>query len=259
MRFRALLDHFGGDVEAILHADADALRKVYGIGGVLAQSIRAVKPDVIQIEIVEWQKRGVHVLTWDDPAYPARLKALHDAPPTLFVVGDMPADARPHIAIVGTRQPAPESLEAARGIAYQLAAAGWVIVSGLALGIDAQAHIGALAVPNALTLAVLGGGVLNLYPPSNRSLAEAICKRGAILSENAPFANSKPAYLVARNRLVSGMSDAVIVIETSVTGGAMHAARRALDQGRTVYVIENGSSGNQTLLDEGAQPFSSLL
>ncbi len=262
VRFRALLDYFGGDIDAILRADVATLKRVHGIGAVLAESIQRIDLAKTRADLAAWYTQDVSVLTWNDAAYPSRLKLIHDAPPTLFMVGTMrliDLDQRRHAAIVGTRQPTPQSSEMAQTLAFQLAAAGWVIVSGLALGIDAAAHIGTLATPDGVTMAVLGGGVLNIYPPANRRLAQAVRNRGALISENAPTASPKPPYLVARNRLLSGMSDAVIVIETSLSGGAMHAGRRALEQGRQLYVMENGASGNLALLDEGAQSLDALF
>ncbi len=255
-KMRALLDHFDGDLNAIMRADSVHLRRVPGIGEKIAASILAIDLMRIIPLIERWQSEGVRLIAWDEPDYPSRLLALDDPPPTLYVRGDAPLHAEKSVAIVGTRQPTPESAEAARQIAFALAARGIYIISGLAHGIDAAAHVGALAAPNGITLAVLGGGVLNIYPPQNRALAGAILKRGALISEVPPFSESKPTFLVARNRLISGMCDALLVVETSAEGGAMHAARRALEQGRRVYVIDNGASGNLALLDEGAQVFS---
>jgi DNA processing protein len=122
----------------------------------------------------------------------------------------------------------------------------------MALGIDSAAHIGALACLGGVTTAVLGSGVLNVYPPGNRALAEAIRQRGALLSEVHPDAQPKPSTLVARNRIISGLCEAVIVVETESDGGAMHAARRAIDQGRRVYTLESDASGNRALIEAGA-------
>jgi DNA processing protein len=138
----------------------------------------------------------------------------------------------------------------------ELAERGWCVVSGLAHGIDTAAHYGALAVPNGQTVAVLGGGVLNIYPSENRPLAEAVLRRGALLSETHPHMSPSPSALVARNRLISGLSDILIVVETSIDGGAMHAARRAFDQRRAVYTLDSTASGNRALLAEGALPLT---
>ncbi len=126
------------------------------------------------------------------------------------------------------------------------------MISGLALGIDGAAHLGALAYPPGITSAVLGSGVLTVYPPQHRTLAQAIQGRGALLSETHPEAQPNAARLVARNRIISGLSEAIIVVQTEIDGGAMHAARRAFDQGRRVYTLASDASGNQALIDLGA-------
>jgi DNA processing protein len=248
-KLRALMAHFNGDIHAILRADQAALRRVPGIGVKIAAGIHRI--DLAQVEraLGHWEANGVHIITLHDPAYPPILRAIDDAPPTLFVCGT----GRPipkAIAIVGTRRPSAESIDAAQGFSYELACRGAVIVSGLALGIDTAAHLGALSSPDGFTLAVLGGGVLNVYPPENRALANAIAMRGALLCEVHPAAEAKTPALVARNRLISGLCDAVIVVETSGEGGAIHAAKRAFEQARRVYALDNDASGNRMLIDE---------
>ncbi|MBE0689237.1 MAG: DNA-processing protein DprA, partial [Anaerolineae bacterium] len=157
------------------------------------------------------------------------------------------------VAIVGTRNPSEIALGAAQALAFEFARRGYVIVSGLALGIDRIAHMSALAAAGN-TVAVLGGGVLNIYPPANKGLADAICGRGALLSESHPNAESKPAYLVARNRIISGLCSTLIVVETHADGGAMHAARWAHEHQRALYTLDLPATGNQQLIDQGAIP-----
>ena len=154
--------------------------------------------------------------------------------------------------MVGTRSPTPAAAEAARQLGFELAQRGFQVISGMAFGIDSAAHIGALAQPDGTTSAVLGSGVLNRYPPENRALAQAILQRGALISENHPHAQPKPSTLVARNRIISGLCEALIVVQTEVDGGAMHAARRAVEQGRRVYTLEDTASGNRALINFGA-------
>ena len=133
-------------------------------------------------------------------------------------------------------------------------------MSGLALGVDTAAHLGALSSPDGYTLAVLGCGVLNVYPSENRGLADAIALRGGLLCEVNPSAEAKTPAIVARNRLISGLCDALIVVETSIDGGAMHAAKRAFEQGRRVYALDTAASGNRLLIDEmGASPIGTGL
>ena len=258
VKMRLLLDHFG-DLDAVLNADARALRQVPGIGPKISESIVNMDARQIAEALPRWQAAGVRILTSSDPLYPRRLSDLEDAPPTLFARGTLCAPDQRAVAVVGTRTPSPEAIDAAQRISYGLAARGIVVVSGLALGVDTAAHLGALAARDGCTLAVLGSGVLNIYPPANRALGQAILQRGALVSETAPGAGPKPSSLVARNRLISGLSEALIVIETREDGGAMHAARFAQKQGRRVYALDYGASGNQALLADGARPISADL
>ena len=253
-KLRALADAFDGDLDAVLAADAKALQRVPGIGPKISATIRAVDLAVVAEAIPRWRDAGIALVTLDDPAYPTTLRQIADAPPTLFVIGTC-RDLR-SAAVVGTRAPSRHAADAARQIGYELAQRGIQVISGLALGIDSAAHIGALAHPSGVTSAVLGSGVLNVYPPGNRPLAQAIVGRGALLSEVHPSAQPKPSTLVARNRIISGLCEAVIVVETTVDGGAMHAARRAADQGRRVYTLDLPASGNRALLNSGATPIT---
>lgn len=252
-KLRALMAHFGGDPRAILNADAASLRQVPGIGPKIARVIENIDLAAVEAALPRWQAAGITLCALCDPSYPARLAAVDDAPPTLFIRGKLPASTLRAVAIVGTRQPSRKAVETAEQLSMGLAQRGVVIVSGLALGIDRAAHLGALAV-GGRTLAVLGSGVLNIYPQANAPLAQAILARGAVISEVNPAAQPNATTLVARNRIISGLSDALIVVESSVEGGAMHAARRALEQGRKVYAVESDASGNRALIAAGAVP-----
>jgi DNA processing protein len=251
---RALVGHFGS-AAAVLAASTDELRRVAGIGPKIAGSIVAIQLQHIELQIPRWQAEGVRIITDSNPSYPPRLRSIHDAPPTLFVRGiwDTRLFQGPSAAIVGTRSPSPAAARAASLLSQELAGRGYTIVSGLALGIDKAAHLGALGAAGR-TAAVLGGGILNIYPSEHRALATAIAKQGALVSETAPYAESKPPHLVARNRIITGLSQAVVIIETSAEGGAMYAARRAQEQGRTLYVLDLPASGNQMLIAQGAIP-----
>jgi len=247
-RLRALIEHFGGDLEAIPHADEAALRQVRGIGPKLAAAIRALDVEAVAQAIPRWQAQNIRVLPFDHPDYPKPLRTLDDAPATLFAQGSIPRGRC--VAVVGTRSPSAEAEEAAKRLGVELASRDIIVVSGLARGIDAAAHLGALAAGQ--TIAVLGCGLLNIYPPEHRGLASAVVGRGALLSEAHPRAEPSPPLLVARNRLISGLCEAVIVVETESDGGAMHAARRAREQGRRVCTLDLPASGNRALIDEGA-------
>jgi DNA processing protein len=249
---KALAATYNGDLEAVLRADEAALRQVRGVGVKIAQAVRHIDLAQTAQRLAQWQADGVEILTLHDPRYPSRLRALHDAPPTLFKQGtDTLANLPKTLAIVGTRHPTPNGLACATHAAHLAAESGYAIVSGLALGIDSAAHLAA----SAYTLrqfAVLGSGLLRLYPPQNRALAQAIQAQGALLCEVAPDTAVSAAGLVARNRIISGLADAVIVVESSTDGGAMYAAMFAQRQGRPVYTFDLNSSGNHALLAQGA-------
>ncbi len=250
---RALLAHFDSDLSALLTSDEDALREVPGVGPVIAQSIQQIDLPQVERDVMDWQKAGVSIFIRRNSAYPARLLELSDEPPTLFVRGKWDLSFWDKtIAIVGTRRPNPQSLRQAYQLGALMARDGYTVVSGLALGIDGAAHRGALSTPGGRTVAVLGSGVLNVYPPENELLAQSIMQRGALVCEVSPESVVGAPGLVARNRIISGLSDAVIVVETDVDGGAMRAARRSFELGRKVYVLDNGASGNRALIKEGA-------
>ena len=249
-KLRALAVHFDDDLASALKADAASLQRVPGIGPKIAAAIGEVDLAAVEAAIPRWHDAGIMLLTLNEPDYPQALHALDDAPPTLFVCG-MWQEGRA-AAVVGTRSPTRAAADAARQIGFELAQRGFMVISGLALGIDSAAHIGALAHPAGKTTAVLGSGVLNIYPPTNRPLAQAIRGRGALISEVHPDAKPKSSMLVARNRIISGLCEAVIVVQTEIDGGAMYAARRAIEQGRRVYTLDLDASGNRDLIEAGA-------
>ncbi len=250
---RALLAHFDHDMDAVFAADGAALQQVPGIGPKIAQSILAQDRALVGEAITRWQAAGVTLLPAYADLYPNRLRSLADAPATLFVHGQWSASLPRSVAVVGTRAPSARAAELARYVGTELAQHGVAVVSGLALGVDTEAHLGALKAAGGQTLAVLGCGVLRVYPPENQSLAQLIQRAGALLSEVAPSATPSTPRLVARNRIISGLSDAVIIVETSIEGGAMYAARRAQEQGRPVYTFDLPASGNQALIAGGAR------
>lgn len=255
-----LLAHFGS-VEAILAADAVALQQVSGVGKKIAASICTL--DVLQIEreMQTWQAAGVYLILSQSITYPSRLLKLEDEPPTLFTRGTMIAPSLwgRTVGVVGTRTPTPRAAGMALTIGAQLARHQITVVSGMALGIDAQAHRGALSMQQGLTLAVLGGGVLNIYPSEHTALAQQIMESGALFSENHPFATATASRLVARNRLIAALSDALIVVETSARGGAMYAARAAQSLNKPIYTFALPADGNQALLQAGAIALSDDL
>lgn len=249
---KALIAAYNGDFEAVLHADESALRQVRGVGPKIADAVRHLNLAQVEQRLTRWQAAGVEVLTLHDPRYPARLRALDDAPATLFKLGTDTLTPPPKaIAIVGTRRPTPEGLACAAHAAHLAAESGYAIVSGLALGIDSTAHLAASAY-TMRQFGVLGGGVLRLYPPENRALAQAVQANGALVCEVAPDVPVSASGLVSRNRIISGLADAVIVVESETDGGAMYAAMFARRQARPVYTFDLKASGNRALLAEGA-------
>lgn len=250
-----LLAHFES-CDAILEANAKDLKQVRGIGQKIADAITSIDMDAVRHDIEKWQHLGVHILPYNSDDYPLILRDLDDAPLVLFAKGQyQPEKWQKAVAIVGTRKPSPQAQSVAGQLGEYYAQNGWTVVSGLALGIDTLAHQGALKARSSQTIAITGGGILNIYPTENQALAEAIMAEGAILCENEPYANATAPRLVMRNRLISGFCQRVIVVQSDVKGGAMHAARATYKQGRAIYTIDwKQFSGNQALLKNGATP-----
>jgi DNA processing protein len=254
----ALLHHFAGDTDAIFAATPDALQAVPGVGPKIARGISAIDRAAIARRLAAWERTGVTIITWahDRHRYPAALLSIADPPATLFALGTLNTLDGLTAGIVGTRRPAPAAAELATRLAYDLARRGILIISGLARGIDAAAHQGAVGA-GGRTAAVLGSGVLRIYPPEHGPLAEAIrITGGVLLAEAAPDTPPSSPRLVARNRLISALGRALVVIETGADGGAMHAARRAVEQGRRVCAVDYPADGNQALIAGGALPLA---
>lgn len=210
---------------------------------------------------------GLQVISRDDSGYPPSLVAGVDAPPNvLFVAGQLPEALSlpslevPAIAVVGARGASRYSLSLARELASDLSAAGVTVVSGLALGVDAAAHEGALAGGGAATVAVLGSGHARLHPRNNAALAERIVRSdGAVISEWPPDTDPQRGHFPWRNRIISALSRAVVVVEAAAKSGALSTAGHALAQGRTVLVVPDRpdsvrAAGNLGLLRDGASP-----
>jgi DNA processing protein len=211
---QALLQRFQ-TAEQVFRASATELREVKGVGTKLANSLLTAERDVDAAEELAYcQSRQIEVLLDTDPNYPARLKEIHDPPGVLFLQGEILKLDELAIAIVGTRHATSYGTQQAERLASGLARAGYTIVSGLARGIDAAAHRGALAA-GGRTIAVLGSGIENLYPPEHRDLADEVRTRGALLSEAPPRTPPLGGAFPQRNRLISGLSLGVIVVEAA--------------------------------------------
>ncbi|MCK9530291.1 MAG: DNA-processing protein DprA [Gammaproteobacteria bacterium] len=198
-----------------------------------------------------------HILPLDDPRYPPLLGALPDAPPVLFVLGDPTALSAPQLAMVGSRNPTPTGAETAYAFARHLAGAGLVITSGLALGVDAASHKGALDAPGQ-TIAVAGTGLDRVYPARHKGLAHAIAAEGALVSEFPPGTPPLPHHFPRRNRIISGLSAGTLVVEAALGSGSLITARTAVEQGREVFAIPGSihnplARGCHRLIREGAK------
>ncbi len=242
---RALMQHFGG-AEAIFKTSKHQLMRMSSIGEKLAHAIYS-KSVLAQAEseLNFADKYGIKVLTWYEAAYPLKLKQVDDAPLVLFVKGELSTVDRPHIAIVGTRKPSGQGRRIAAEFASYFAERGITIVSGLAYGIDMEAHTATLQ-SNGNTIAILGHGLDQIYPRDHATRAREISENGGALVTEFCSGTQPDAYnFPARNRIISGMSDAVLVIEATEKGGALITAKCAFEQDREVFAIP-GSPGIST-------------
>jgi len=241
-QINSLLQHFG-DIDNVVAASAADLVAA-GVSQAVAGKI--ARPDMRQLELCEhWlsvkDQRAIH---WNDAQYPPLLKEISDPPALLFVRGDADVLTLPQFAIVGSRNATTSGCETARQFASHLSASGFCIVSGLAAGIDAAAHRGALDTNNS-TVAVLGTGPDQVYPTRHATLADAIAANGALVSEFPPGTPPRRAQFPQRNRLISGMSVGTLVVEAGLRSGALITARLAAEQGREVFAMP-GSIHNPT-------------
>ena len=255
-RFFKLLDAFGS-ASAALSAPASAW---LALG--LPEAAHGMRRDAAVRDgaaaAMRWIERpGQHLLMWDDPAYPALLAEIPDPPPLLFVAGNPALVDKPQLAIIGSRRATPPALGTASAFSRSLAKAGFVITSGLALGIDGAAHQAALEAGGA-TIGVLGTGLEKLYPQRHRSLARQMLQQGSTLVSEFPLdAGPLPGNFPRRNRIISGLSLGVLVVEASLASGSLITARLAAEQGREVFAIPGsihhpGAKGCHQLIRDGA-------
>jgi len=253
--FTRLLSHFGTP-KAVFHASPSewaALR-------LKAEAVACLQaPDWAKVETdLAWSTgEANHIITLAHADYPAQLRAIHDPPPLLFVHGDPSLLNRPQIAMVGTRNPSRQGEDIAREFAANLAEAGFVITSGMALGIDAAGHQGALSV-SGYTTAVTGTGLDRVYPAQHRELAHHIAERGALVSEFVLGTPSRASNFPRRNRIISGLSLGVLIVEAAIRSGSLITARLASEQGREVFAIPGSihnplARGCHALIKEGAK------
>ena len=261
-RARRLTEGFGS-LERLAAASAEALRRA-GLNSPLAARVSAAcrDEDGLRRELERAQRAGVAIITLADEGYPERLKTIIDPPLALYVRGALADADAVAVGIVGSRRASLYGLECAERLAYELSLRGITVVSGLALGIDGAAHQGALKA-SGRTLAVLGSGLGRLYPPEHASLAKSVAAQGAVLSEFPMETMPLPSHFPRRNRIISGLSLGIVVVEAARRSGALITADCALEQGREVFAVpgpmtSTTSQGAHELVKQGARLVTSV-
>ena len=260
-RLTALID-VCGSVEAAWKAPIQRLKEA-GLDRRSLESLLAMRRS-LDLEAA-WQRveqSGARVYTWNDDDYPDNLRQIPLAPPVIFAQGELVEEDRLAVALVGTRQASAYGREVARTLGSELARNGITVVSGLALGIDAIAHEAALEA-GGRTLAVLGSGVDQIYPAQNRKMALAMIQQGALLSEYPLGTRPEASNFPPRNRIISGLSLAIVVVEAGQRSGALITAKFAAEQGRDVFavpgsILQPSSAGCNALIQDGALPLLSI-
>ncbi|MCW8963007.1 MAG: DNA-processing protein DprA [Gammaproteobacteria bacterium] len=252
-----LLEGFGTP-EAISAAPETQLAATTGLSSDLCRAIKTVDHKRLE-QSISWLEASAnhHLLCIDDPQYPALLKAIHDAPPVLFVNGNITLLSQLQLAMVGSRNPSSSGYETAYEFARHLANTGLVITSGLALGIDGASHQGALDA-GGQTIAVTGNGLDRVYPARHRNLAHQIAEHGALVTEFPPGTKPLPGNFPRRNRIIAGLSLGTLVVEAAQKSGSLITAYRALEQSREVFAIPGSihnplAKGCHQLIRQGAK------
>lgn len=254
-KVQALQAYFGS-LSAALSATSSQLQAVQGIGPKVAKTIVSASQLDVQRELDHCRDFGIQILSRSCDGFPELLREIPDPPTLLFVKGEiLPCDELA-VAIVGTRHATHYGKKQAERFGYELAKAGFTIASGLARGIDAAAHRGAIKA-NGRTIAFLGGGVSKIYPPEHQDLAAEVAESGAIVSESAPLVSPIAGAFPQRNRLITGVSLGVVIVEAAARSGALISARMAMEQNREVFAlpgqIDNPvARGVNSLIRDGA-------
>jgi DNA processing protein len=255
-RLRALLDHFG-NVERAWHAPAGELRRA-GLDSRSLKNLLATRAaHDLDRELEQIAATGAQVLTWESADYPHLLREIPDPPPVLYVKGRLTEDDAWAVAIVGTRRASAYGREVTRRLTRALARSGITVVSGLARGIDAEAHRAALKA-GGRTIAVLGCGIDRVYPPEHRRLAGEVAEQGALVSDYPVGTPPEGSNFPPRNRIISGLSLGVLVTEAGKRSGALITAGYAAEQGRDVFavpgsVLTRACAGTNALIQDGAK------
>ena len=261
VRMQALIHHFG-DLEDAWKAAPGELAQA-GLGLKVIERIIQARGQVDLGKVCKKiESQNIHILTWEDEAYPQRLKEIDQPPPVLYIRGEYLPDDLFAVAIVGTRRVTPYGRQITEELSSFLAANGITVISGLARGVDAIAHQTALKA-GGRTIGVLGSGVDKIYPPEHRALAEKMIESGAIVSDYAPGTPPDATNFPPRNRIISGLSLAVVVVEAGETSGALITAEFAAEQGREIFAVPGSilapqSKGTNKLIQNGALPLLSV-
>ncbi len=254
---RRLIERFGTP-EAVFHASKRELLEIEGLGEKLVEKIKdGPEERLIERELSLLKGVGGDIITIKDANYPKRLREIYDPPPILYIRGNLKEDDELAISIVGSRKTNPYGRWITEKISRELARNGITIVSGMARGIDAIAHMGAIS-EGGRTIAVLGCGIDVIYPSENRALFKEIIDHGAILSEFPMKSLPEGGHFPRRNRIISGLSLGVVVVQASQGSGSLITANYALEQGREVFAIPGnvgaeGSRGTNLLIKQGAR------
>lgn len=261
VRMQGLVAHFG-DLESAWKAAPSELAEA-GLGLKVIERVTQARKGIDLDKVWEHiEKQGIKILIWQDKAYPQRLKEIGQPPPVLYIRGEYLPDDLFAVAIVGTRRATPYGRQITEELSTFLAVNGMTVISGLARGVDAVAHQSTLKA-GGRTIAVLGSGVDKIYPPEHRALAEQMMERGAIISDYAPGTPPDASNFPPRNRIISGLSLAVVVVEAGETSGALITAEFAAEQGREVFAVPGSilapqSKGTNKLIQNGALPLLSV-
>lgn len=258
VRLRKLLEVFGTP-ERVLLAKRSDLRAVEGIGDDVAEEIANWESAIdLATELANIREFGAEVITTQSPNYPRQLLQIHAPPIVLYVWGELTERDQHAIAVIGSRRTSHYGAECAKKLSYQLAYSGLTVVSGLARGIDTAAHQGALAAKGR-TIAVIGSGLSELYPPENAALADKIRRgNGAVVSEFSMTVEPDRQTFPMRNRIISGWSHGILVVEAGLNSGALITASQAIEQGRSVYAVPGHinaptAHGSNRLIQQGAK------
>ncbi len=259
---KKLIEIFG-EPEKIFNASRDDLLSIEGIGIKRVESIKSFSKWKIAEDIIrETESLGIRIITLNDPQYPEHLKTIPDPPPVIYIKGEPVSNDRYALGIVGTRRPTNYGRYVAERLAEEISLLGITVVSGLARGIDTVSHLSSLKA-GSRSIGVFASGLDIIYPPDNKRLVEKIIDNGYVLSEFPPGTPPEKENFPRRNRLISGLSLGVVVIEAPLESGALITAHYAVEQGREVFAVpgninSRNSEGTNNLLKQGAKVVTSV-